>query len=206
VRLATSRALVKRVLWWTQRTLFAAGLSAIAYCSYVLADTWIFQQRANSELEKQWSPNARRAPTVIGPDGLVGRMQIPRLHLSAIIMDGTDHATLRHAVGHIRGTGLPGEPGNVGLAGHRDTFFRSLKHIRLGDLITLSTSGAEYRFLVASTRIVDPSEISVLDPTSDEVLTLVTCYPFYFAGPAPDRFIVRALRDHSAEDAPDSSP
>jgi sortase A len=102
--------------------------------------------------------------------------------------------TLRRAAGHIPGTGLPGQPGNIGISGHRDTFFRPLRNIRQDDVITLTTVAGIYSYRVVSIWIVTPSDASVLDPSADEVLTLITCYPFYFVGPAPERFIVRAVR------------
>jgi sortase A len=109
-------------------------------------------------------------------------------------MEGTRSATLRHAIGHIAGMALPGQSGNVGLAGHRDTFFRPLRNIRQDDIITVTTPSGMFRYRVMSTVVVKPENVEVLDDTREEVLTLVTCYPFYFAGPAPDRFIVRAER------------
>jgi sortase A len=137
---------------------------------------------------------AVEAPPAIGPDGLIGRIKIPRIGLSAIVFSGTDKKTLRQAVGHIRSTALPGHPGNAGLAGHRDRFFRPLKDIRKDDIITVTTLRGEYSYRVVSTRVVAPTEISVLLPTGTETLTLVTCYPFYFVGSAQERFIVRAKR------------
>ena len=111
-----------------------------------------------------------------------------------MVAEGVEPTTLRRAAGHIPGTALPGQPGNVGIAGHRDTLFRPLRNIRRDDLITLITPQGEYRYRVVSTRIVNPRDIAVLAPSRNEVLTLVTCYPFYFVGSAPDRFIVRAER------------
>ncbi len=108
--------------------------------------------------------------------------------------EGVDTLTLRRAAGHIPGTALPGQPGNVGIAGHRDRFFRPLRNIRRNDIITLTTLLGEYRYRVVSTKIVSPSDVGVLDPSVNEILTLVTCYPFYFVGSAPSRFIVRAER------------
>jgi sortase A len=131
---------------------------------------------------------------MVAADGLIGRMEIPRLSLSTVVAEGVDKRTLRRAVGHIPGTALPGQRGNVGIAGHRDTFFRSLKDIHVEDIIVLTTVWGEYRYRVVSSRVVSPDDVAVLHPTSNEVLTLVTCYPFYFVGPAPDRFIVRAER------------
>ena len=105
-----------------------------------------------------------------------------------------DGLALRRAAGHISGTAFPGGPGNVGIAAHRDTYFRPLRNVRKDDVITLTTAAAEYRYRVVSTQVVEPGDTSVLDSSGDEVLTLVTCYPFYFIGSAPRRFIVRAQR------------
>ena len=126
--------------------------------------------------------------------GIVGRMEIPRLGISTIVMEGTTASTLRHALGHISGTPLPGSPGNVGVSGHRDTFFRPLRHIETNDVIALTTTVGTYRYRVLNTEIVNPDNVAVLNPTSGEALTLVTCYPFYYLGPAPQRFIVHGQR------------
>jgi LPXTG-site transpeptidase (sortase) family protein len=124
-------------------------------------------------------------------DGLA-KLDIPRAGLSVMVMDGTDDATLRIAVGHIPGTRLPGQAGNVGLAGHRDSFFRGLSKIKIGDEITLRTREDTLHYTVESVRIVLPDDVSVLQDTSYPSLTLVTCYPFYYVGPAPERWIVKA--------------
>jgi sortase A len=133
-----------------------------------------------------------------GIDGLagspLGRIEISSIGLAAMIMEGVDGKTLRHAVGHIPGTPLPGQKGNVALAGHRDTFFRGLRNIHKDDEITVTTLHGSYRYRVTSTQVVEPEDIKVLAATADDTLTLVTCYPFYFVGPAPQRFIVRAQR------------
>jgi sortase A len=132
--------------------------------------------------------------TPAGPGGLIGRMEVERLGVSVALMEGTGRSTLRRAVGHITGTALPGQRGNVGIAGHRDTFFRPLRNIQRDDIITLTTLAGEYRYRVVSTKIVSPSDVRVLESDGHEILTLVTCYPFYFVGEAPNRFIVRAER------------
>jgi sortase A len=111
-----------------------------------------------------------------------------------MILEGTDEQTLRRAVGHFPGTALPGQPGNVAIAGHRDTFFRALRNVRHDDEITLTTLNGSYSYLVDSAQVVAPEDTQVLDDSGGKVLTLVTCYPFYFVGPAPKRFIVRAHR------------
>jgi len=124
--------------------------------------------------------------------GLVGRIDVPRLKLSVLAREGIDGKTLRVAAGHIPGTALPGDAGNAGFAAHRDTFFRPLKSVREGDAVVVTTPRGVYRYAVTDTRIVEPADVSVLDPTTDAILTLVTCYPFEYIGNAPQRFIVRA--------------
>ena len=147
---------LKRILRWTQRVLFAGAFAMLACCGFVLADTWVFQNRELGQLDR-------------------------------LLAD-------RRAVGHIPGTVLPGRPGNVGISGHRDTFFRPSRNIRRNDLITLTMLSGEFRYRVVSTKVVGPNDLAVLDPGESEILTLVTCYPFYFVGSAPARFIVRAER------------
>jgi sortase A len=208
MKVVVTKKSLRQVLLWIQRLLFAGAISLLGYCGFVLADAWIFQKRASQELERRLhderaarggtprigSPASPVAPAAIGPDGLIGRIEIPRIGLSAVVFEGTDKNTLRHAVGHISGTALPGQAGNSGLAGHRDTFFRPLKDIRENDIITLTTLLGEHRYRVVSTKVVGPTEVSVLNSTGDTILTLVTCHPFYFVGAAPNRFIVHAER------------
>ena len=126
---------------------------------------------------------------------LFGRIAIPRLDVSTIILEGVDAATLRRGAGHIPETAQPGDPGNVGIAAHRDSFFRGLKDVRKNDIIRLETLEGTYRYRVDWTRIVTPEDTAVLDATANPALTLVTCYPFYYVGSAPKRFIVRASRE-----------
>jgi sortase A len=123
---------------------------------------------------------------------MIGRIEIPRLLFSVVVVEGIDHTSLRRAAGHIPGTALPGQPGNVGLAGHRDTFFRPLKDLRIKDEIRFSTLHGNFKYEVVSLKIVEPDSVGVLAQSNENVLTMVTCYPFYFVGPAPQRWIVRA--------------
>jgi sortase A len=122
-------------------------------------------------------------------------LRIPRLGLEVPVLEGTDEWTLDRAVGHIEGTPGPGDEGNVGLAGHRDGYFRVLKDIAPGDVLELSLPGAVQHFRVDRLSIVSPEDTSVLAASGGRRLTLVTCYPFYFVGSAPQRFIVQATRD-----------
>jgi len=168
----------------------------LGYCGFVLADGWMYQKREARHLEQliSASPAPLKAPAPPVTGDLVGRIEIPRLGLSVVVAEGVDARTLRRAAGHIPGTGLPGQPGNIGISAHRDTFFRPLRNIREDDIITLTTVAGNYRYRVAAIWIVRPSYVSVLDPSPDEVLTLVACYPFYFIVLAPERFIVRTVR------------
>jgi sortase A len=129
---------------------------------------------------------------VFGNGALVGRLVIPRLHLSAIVREGTGQDTLGLALGHIPGTALPGHQGNIGIAGHRDSLFRSLRKIGRSDVIELQTVGGSYSYKVETTQIVKPQNVAVLHGSGYPELTLVTCYPFNYVGSAPQRFIVKA--------------
>jgi sortase A len=189
------RQYIRRLCDWSSTALITCAAGALGYCAFVLADMWTFQKDSSRKIDQlhvRLTPSSGSAINAMS--GLVGRMEIPRLGISLAVAEGTGEATLRRAAGHIEGTELPGQPGNVGIAGHRDTLFRPLRNIRQDDAITLTTLNGEYRYRVVSTKIVSPSEVSVLNPDGDETLTLVTCYPFYFIGPAPKRFIVRAER------------
>lgn len=185
---------MRRLFRWTQWILFASAAALLGYYGLVTADAWVFQQRESRHLQQEIA--AEPGSPNVAPSGLIGRLEIPRLGLSVMLMEGDDTKTLRRAVGHIPGTPLPGQSGNIALSGHRDTFFRPLRNIHANDIIVVTTLQGEYRYRVVSTRIVAPDNVAVLDPGRGEILTLVTCYPFYFVGAAPDRFIVRAERMH----------
>ncbi|MGD0364944.1 MAG: class D sortase, partial [Bryobacteraceae bacterium] len=187
---------------------FGCGILLLAYCGFALVDAWVFQRRASQDLDRQLrarrtaAQNRPPSRPYISPkagsgaapkaDGLVGRIKIPRLLLSVVVVEGVTKTALRRAVGHIPGTALPGEAGNVGVAGHRDTFFRLLKDLRLKDEIQFSTLKGDFKYEVESLKVVEPNDVKVLAPSGENVLTMVTCYPFYFVGPAPQRWIVRA--------------
>ena len=195
-------------LQWAQRLCFTAAVLLLGYCGFVVADAWVFQQWESRHLQRlledhhntvgnalQFRPvTATPGPLAIAAGGLIGKLEIPRLDLSAVVIEGDDSKTLRRAVGHIPGTPLPGQVGNIALTGHRDTFFRPLRNIRPNDIIMLTTLQGEYHYRVVSTRVVTPDDMAVLNASDGEILTLVTCYPFYFVGSAPNRFIVRAER------------
>jgi sortase A len=114
------------------------------------------------------------------------------VRLSATVLEGSDDRTLDRGAGHIEYTPLPGQPGNIGIAGHRDTTFRAVRHLRIGDPLELTTSDRVYRYEITKAFVVEPEDVYVLDPGERPMLTLVTCYPFEFIGHAPQRYIIQA--------------
>ena len=206
MRIVVAKGPLRLILKWAQRALNVCAVLLLGYCGFALVDSWIFQRRESRDLDRLLrdqraasegtpQPESSTAPTgepAVAADGLIGRLEIPRLLLSAVVVEGVDKTTLRRAVGHIPGTALPGQPGNVGLAGHRDTFFRPLKDLRIKDEVQFSTLKGNFKYEVESLRVVQPDNVGVLAPSGENVLTMVTCYPFYYVGPAPKRWIIRA--------------
>jgi sortase A len=183
-----------QILKWAQRALFACAVLLLGYSGFALVDAWSFQRVESMDLDRLLRDQREVSHGVpaAARGGPIGRIEIPRLLLSAVVVEGIDKTSLRRAVGHIPGTALPGQPGNVGLSGHRDTFFRPLKDLRIKDEIQFSTLGGDFKYVVESLAVVDPSNVGVLAPSSENMLTLVTCYPFFYIGAAPKRFVVRA--------------
>lgn len=139
---------------------------------------------------------AARDSIKLPPGTVLGRFEVPRLSLSYVLLEGTDARTLEKSIGHVEGTGVIGEAGNIAIAGHRDTHFRKLEGIRRDDeLVLTGPSGETFRYLVEWTRIVKPTETQVLDARHGPAVTLITCFPFKYVGSAPMRMIVRALPD-----------
>jgi sortase A len=198
----------RRVLRWAEWLLIVIGLLCVGYFLYVHIEASLYQAFEERELNQILSSAAKPDATETAGDdaaapirpprravpagGVVGRIEIPRLGVSAVIRVGSDARTLRLAVGYIPGTALPGDGGNVGLAAHRDTFFRKLRDISPDDEIRIVTTDGVFHYYVQRTNVVMPDDVWVLDPTNYSALTLVTCYPFNYIGSAPKRFIVRA--------------
>jgi sortase A len=190
------------------------GIVALGHAGYVVADEYIYQNveaakfesatRATApvvrtETDTAAAPTASVPKRVIGADGLIGELEIPRLAMKVAIVEGDSEKILRRAVGHLPSSAMPGDLGNVALAGHRDTFFHPLRKIGPGDAITLRTYDGDFEYRVESVEVVPPSNIEVLRPTGSRTLTLITCFPFNYLGSAPNRFIVRATQlDHSS--------
>jgi len=192
----------KKLLLYFGCALVIGGAFAIARYGYLRMEMFRAQRAANRVLDRQrtrgseslQAPPVPRTLVIVPPRSgePVGRIEIPRLHLSVMVLEGSAPKILRVAAGHIHGTALPGTRGNIGIAAHRDTFFRPLRELRQNDEILVTTSYGTFRYVVDGIEIVDPSDVQVLHQTNDPQLTLVTCYPFSYIGSAPKRFIVHA--------------
>jgi sortase A len=211
--------LKKSTLRWVERALLVVAALCLGSWAYAWLDSAYYQYRENRILDESLSDAPRQAPASrpqpsaaetdalgsfqpraperrqpLEEGALMGRIEIPRLGVSSIVLEGVDSKTLRRGVGHIPETAPPGTDGNIGLAAHRDSFFRGLKDIRKNDIIRLRTLEGTYQYRVEWTEIVTPKDTQVLADTGIPELTLVTCYPFYYVGSAPKRFIVHAQR------------
>ncbi len=212
IRIPLRRTMLRR----SEYLFLIVGLSCIGYVGFTMAQAYFYQSYESYQLEQSIlgrrataldylqsfrRPTEPPAPVsirqeapdlVVSDPGLIGRVEIPRLDISVVVREGVDAGTLSRAVGHVPNTALPGGAGNIGIAAHRDTFFRNVRNIRNGDSIRMVTWKGTYEYIVDSLKIVDPTEVKVLDPTPQPSITLVTCYPFNYIGSAPKRFIVRA--------------
>jgi sortase A len=188
---------------WINRALITVGLACLIFYSIATVRAWRFQRAAKSQIEEMISIERPTPPAVrehvpapskpLIPGEIIGRVDIPRLKLSAAVAEGDDDKTLGKAVGHLPDTPLPWERrGNVALAAHRDGLFRSLEGIRIEDDVRIVTARGEYHYRVKKTHIVDPDDVWVIAPTDTPTITLITCYPFSFVGNAPRRFVVHA--------------
>jgi len=182
---------------WLEWLLLGIGLGCLGVYAYETVEARRFQaERAAEFAEAAMSYK----PVTVRAGGLVGMLDVPRLKLTTPVIEGDDETTLKRAVGHLPDTPLPWENGNSALAGHRDGLFRPLKDIKVGDEIFFRTSRDEFRYRVTDTAIVKPDDVSVLDQRAKPGLTLITCYPFYYVGNAPKRFIIHASREDSSRE------
>jgi sortase A len=219
VRSATKR--LQNIRIWLERALLVSGLALLAVYGAVRLESFFSSRTALNRFAAIASLSTSASDEVakgVGPSRVdfslrdehrvqaykgslnkkagapLAVLYISKIGLEVPLLDGTDGLTLNHAVGRISGTARPGEPGNIGIAGHRDGFFRGLKDIGIGDRIELRTPEETDKYDVDQINVVDPNDVDVLKPRSAPSLTLVTCYPFYFIGGAPQRYIVHATR------------
>jgi LPXTG-site transpeptidase (sortase) family protein len=197
-----------RVALACERAFFAVATGCLLAYAAACAHGSFFQSRDQAAFEQalrasieheshdhgDWSEARVRGyqQAIVAPVLALGRLDVPDASVSVMLLEGTDELTLNRAVGHIKGTARPGETGNVGIAGHRDSFFRGLQYLEVGDDLSLTTLNGVARYEVETLDVVNPDAVEVLAPKGHDALTLVTCYPFYYVGDAPRRFIVHA--------------
>jgi LPXTG-site transpeptidase (sortase) family protein len=188
---------------WIERGLLLVGIVCLGFSAGSWLDSGLYQRMQGRRFDallrhgsgrqhprRAHAAGAARDGAAVGE--VVGRIEIPRLRISAIVAEGIDARTLRRAVGHVPSTALPGDAGNIVLAGHRDSFFRALKDVQAGDQVRITTEDGVYDYKVESTDVVGPERTDILAASDATTLTLITCYPFNYVGPAPDRFVVHA--------------
>lgn len=200
---------------WAARLLVVAGVAMLVCAALLVLDARLGQDAARRSLELVPRPPdrslAHEAPDntslvitnpVVIRGSPIAELVIPRVGLSSVVLHGSDASTLRRGPGHLENTPLPGEAGNIAIAGHRDTFFRRLRDVKVGDDVFLNTTRGQFHYAITSARVVSAHDLTVLDRTSDAILTLITCYPFWVLGPAPDRFVVQATRVEEVPSVP----
>jgi sortase A len=201
----------RHIAIWAERSLWALGLSLLGYWGWSQASIKFEQARLEESLfsgSGEGHPDAGALDDVaeavasapaeyprLEPGAPIALIEIPRVGVRAMVVEGVDHRVLKTAVGHIPGTALPGMAGNTVVAAHRDTLFAGLRNIEVGDLVIVRTDQRSLSYRVSSIDVVDPHAVEVMDPTPDATLTMITCFPFDFVGPAPMRYIVRARQE-----------
>lgn len=202
----------RRIATWAERSLWALGLVLLCYWGFSQAQIRFDQARLEESLfagdsrsraadddalasDLAASSVGQPAAPILEPGSPLALIEIPRVEVRAMVVEGVDSHSLKTAAGHLPGTALPGYPGNIVIAAHRDTLFAGLRHIRLGDSITMRTEGRSYSYRVSSIDVVTPTSMHVVEPTPHPSVTLITCFPFDFVGPAPMRFVVSATQE-----------
>lgn len=186
------------MLAWLEWLLVGIGLGCLGTFAYETVEARRFQAEQAAAFARA---AMAYAPVTVKAGGLVGMLDVPRLKLTTPVIEGDDEPTLKRAVGHLPDTPLPWQDGNSAIAGHRDGLFRPLKDIAVGDEIRFRTSREILVYRVTETAIVKPDDVSVLEPRAQPSLTLITCYPFYYIGNAPKRFVIHAERPSPASRA-----
>jgi sortase A len=194
----------RKILRRAEIFLWVTAIAAIGYCSVAYAGAAMHQHREKAALSAATQTTDSPEPTAAASSaqkvavqeprdyGVLGVVEIPRLNISSVVEEGVDSSTLWEAVGHIPGTAMPGQNGNSALAAHRDTYFSGLGDVVVGDEIVFRSATESFRYRVESTKIVNADATDALEDSPGPTLSLITCYPFHYVGPAPKRFIVTA--------------
>lgn len=186
--------------------LIIVGLALLGY----VANAYWGMYRSQKTLEAQWERQAALANTPgaapkLTAEDMLTRVVIPKINLDAIVVEGASRKKLSEGPGHMKETATPGEPGNAVITAHRDTFFRHIYELNKGDDILIRRNGQVFRYQVTGKKIVMPNDVGVLKQTPDPQLTLITCYPTYYIGPAPKRLVVFSRLVESSNEAPRQS-
>jgi len=181
-------------LSWLGSALIFGGVALLAWYGWTLHERTTAQRRAKEWLSRTTTAHRTASLPPVHRGDVIGELEIPRLQVSVMIFEGDDAGILKEGAGHIPGTALQPGAGNIGIAAHRDTYFRPLRLVHANDVIALKTPAGISRYAVTETKIVPPSDVGVLAGAPERDLTLVTCYPFYYFGHAPKRFIVHARK------------
>jgi LPXTG-site transpeptidase (sortase) family protein len=186
--------LKRRWFTWIGSALIFGGVALFAWHWRTLQEQATAQLRAKEWLIRTTAAPRTESPPPVRRGDVIGELEIPRLQVSVMVFEGDDAEILRQGAGHIPGTAIRPGSGNIGIAAHRDTYFRPLRVVHANDVIALKTPAGTSRYAVTETKVVRPSEVDVLARATGRDLTLVTCYPFYYIGNAPERFIVHARK------------
>lgn len=170
--------------------LIVVGIGLLGYVGTEYWETYHSQQKLETEWEQQAASLSTPGRAPISPDQMLTRVIVPKINLDAIVVEGASRKDLSDGPGHMKQTAMPGEVGNAVITGHRDTFFRHIYELVKGDQIQIRRNGRVFTYQVTGKRIVMPEDLSVIKPTADPQLTLITCYPTYYIGPAPKRLVV----------------
>jgi sortase A len=188
------------LLAWIERAFVAVGAAFGVWCVVTILETRYFSSlpvpsstaRSSHRTLPGEGPDSYEGGSTFARGTWVARFEAPSVNLRATVLEGSDETTLNRAAGHIEDTAFPGDRGNVAIAAHRDTIFRTVRNLRVGDPLVLTTTDRVYRYRITRLRVVEPDDVAVLDAMDHPTLTLVTCYPFTFIGHAPKRFVVSA--------------
>lgn len=186
------KALIVWVACVLEWMLLGLGIGCLGMYAFETVEARKFQAETAAAFER--AAKTHVAPARVATGGVVGMLDVPRLNLTTPVIEGDDEQTLQRAAGHLPDTPLPWEQGNSAIAAHRDGLFRPLKDVKVGDEIRFRTTRDAFTYRVRKTSIVKPDDVSVLGPRENSTLTLITCYPFYYVGSAPKRFVVYAER------------
>ena len=203
------RSKKKQILYIAQIVTLIVGGLLLAWPTFIYIKSTLVQRSGSRQIDHAYELSKKRAPESPSPSppirtraprpvtkgAVLAKFEIPRLKMSLVVLEGTDAGTLDKSIGHVESTAEPGEYGNIGIAGHRNTHFRKMEWIRRGDEIILKGPEDRYRYLVDSIRLVTPDDVEVLADSLGPAVTIITCFPFEYVGHAPNRFIVRAVPD-----------